>query len=219
MPIVTQNLSKYNKKGVGRVYKIRNNVEYPSITTIVNQTKDRSKIEQWKDDIGKDVANWIMLESMRIGTSVHEIIEKFFKNGNCDTSRYPLLAVAHFENIKPYLNNISAKFNEINVFSDKLKIAGTCDCAGFYQGVPSIIDFKTASRAIEDYIHDYFLQTTAYSLMVEERLGFRTSQIVVIMSGKDNTRNVWTKDPIDYVDELKQRIKQFYEMHPDKFNF
>lgn len=217
---VTQTLSKYNKRGVGRVYRIREGVEYPSVTTIVNQTKDLQSMEglnKWKDSVGLDVSKWIANESMRMGTKVHEMIESYLMYGTTKFPGYPLLANAHFENMKEYLDKIKAQHTEVNVFSDELKIAGTCDCMGTYEDIPSIIDFKTASKAVEDYLHDYLIQATAYTIMVEERMQFRASQIVIIMSGRNNTKNVWVKDPIDYVDELKARITKYYQMHPDSF--
>jgi len=217
---VTQTLSKYNKRGVGRIYRIREGVEYPSVTTIVNQTKDIKGMEglnKWKDSVGQDVAKWIANDSMRMGTKVHEMIESFLMFGTTKFPGYPLLAIAHFENMKEYLVKIKAQHTETSIFSDELKIAGTCDCMGTYEGIPSIIDFKTASKAVEDYLHDYLIQATAYTIMVEERMQFRASQIVIIMSGRNNTKNVWVKDPIDYVDELKARITKYYQLHPNDF--
>lgn len=217
---VTQNLSRYVKKGVGRVYRIREGVEYPSVTTIVNQTKDLENMERlnkWKKGVGEDVSKYIAGDSMRMGTKVHEMIESYLMFGTTDFPGYPLLANAHFQNMKEYLDKIKAQHTEINVYSDELKIAGTCDCIGTYEGIPSIIDFKTASKAVEDYVHDYLIQATAYTIMVEEQLQFRGSQIVIIMSGRNNTKNVWIKDPIDYEEELKARITKYYQMHPDAF--
>ncbi len=217
---VIQTLSKYNKRGVGRVYRIREGVEYPSVTTIVNQTKDpkdQEGLNKWKDNVGLDVSKWIANESMRMGTKVHEMIESYLMFGTTKFPGYPLLANAHFENMKEYLDKIKAQHNEISIFSDELKIAGTCDCIGTYEGIPSIIDFKTASKAVEDYLHDYLIQATAYSIMVEERMQYRASQIVIIMSGRNNTKNVWVKDPTDYIEELKARITKYYQLHPNVF--
>jgi len=217
---VNPTLSKYIKKGVGRVYRIREGVEYPSVTTIVNQTKDpkdQEGLNKWKDSVGLDVSKWIANDSMRMGTKVHEMIESYLMFGTTKFPGYPLLANAHFQNMKEYLDKIKTQHNEVSIFSDELKIAGTCDCVGTYEGIPSIIDFKTASKAVEDYIHDYMVQATAYSIMVEERMQFRASQIVIIMSGRNNTKNVWVKDPVDYVEELKARITKYYQLHQKDF--
>ncbi len=217
---VNQTLSKYNKRGVGRVYRIREGVEYPSVTTIVNQTKDpkdQEGLDKWKNSVGLDVSKWIANDSMRMGTKVHEMIESYLMFGTTSFPGYPLLANAHFQNMKEYIDKIKTQHNEVSIFSDELRIAGTCDCIGTYEGIPSIIDFKTASKAVEDYIHDYMVQATAYSIMVEERMQFRASQIVIIMSGRNNTKNVWVKDPVDYTEELKARITKYYQMHPTAF--
>ena len=218
MVIVTPKFKKYVKKGVGRVYKVKDGIEYPSVTTVINKTKSAESmqgLDKWKESVGEDVAKWIANESMRMGTKVHELIESYLKFGKQNGEAYPLLANAHFHNIKEYLDKIKPMHNEITLYSRELKIAGTCDCVGNYDGIPSIIDFKTASKAVEDYVHDYMVQATAYSVMVEEQLGMRTSQIVIIMSGRDNSKQVWIKDPVDYMDELKERINRFYLDHQD----
>lgn len=217
---VTKTLSRHYKQGVGRVYNIRDGVEYPSVTTIVNQTKDpenQAGLDKWKRSVGEDVAKYIAGDSMRMGTKVHTIIESYLKFNSYNSIDYPLLANAHFDNMLEYLQKIKPTHNEVTLFSDELRIAGTCDCIGTYEEIPSIIDFKTASKAVEDYVHDYMVQATAYSIMAEEQLDYRTSQIVIIMSGRNNTKNVWIKDPADYVEELKARVTKFYQMHPTVF--
>ena len=61
-------------------------------------------------------------------------------------------------------------------------MAGRCDCIAEFDGVPSIIDFKTSRRIKKkEYISNYFAQMSAYAIMFEERTGMPITNTVVIM--------------------------------------
>ena len=76
---------------------------------------------------------------------------------------------------------------ESSLYSDSLKLAGTVDCVASFDGVPSIIDFKSSSRLKESYeIESYFMQTAIYARMVKERYGIDIKQLVILMSVEDS---------------------------------
>ena len=109
------------------------------------------------------------------------------------------------------VNNIH--YVESPLYSENLSVAGRTDLIAEFDGIPSIIDFKTSSRVKkETEILDYFLQGTAYALMYEERVGQPINQIVILMSpnnGEDTIAFVKNKEP--YVDTLKEKIEQYYK--------
>ena len=79
------------------------------------------------------------------------------------------------------IDNIS--YIETMLYSTNIGLAGQVDCIAEFDGVPSIIDFKTSSKMKkEEWIEDYFLQCTAYSLMYEELIGQPINDIVIIMA-------------------------------------
>ena len=62
---------------------------------------------------------------------------------------------------------------ECALYSDFLKVAGRVDCVGVYNGILSIIDFKTSRRhKTKKDVHSYFMQEAAYAIMFEERTTF-----------------------------------------------
>jgi genome maintenance exonuclease 1 len=64
--------------------------------------------------------------------------------------------------------------------------AGTADCVGLVNGVPSIIDFKTAKKIKKrEWIEDYFLQGCAYANAHNVMFGTDISQIVILMVDRD----------------------------------
>lgn len=50
---------------------------FPSITTVLGQTKDQSGLQKWKDRIGEEEANRISTLSMNRGTVMHRLIELY----------------------------------------------------------------------------------------------------------------------------------------------
>ena len=58
---------------------------------------------------------------------------------------------------------------EAALYSEHLGLAGRVDCVGEFDGVPSIIDFKTSKKLKKkDSITNYFIQESAYAIMWEE---------------------------------------------------
>ena len=107
------------------------------------------------------------------------------------------------------------------MYSKKLTIAGQVDCVAEYNGKLSVIDFKTANKERqEDWIENYFLQTTAYAHMYEETFGKPIEQIVILIASEDGTTQAFIKNKADYEEELGKSIQNFYkyfeELNKDK---
>lgn len=88
-----------------------------------------------------------------------QIIEKYLNNQKIEsyppnTPSFPLsshthslLSKAHLNQLKPLLHNIdNIRCMEIPLYSDQLRLAGTCDCIAEYNDKLSIIDFKTSRK-------------------------------------------------------------------------
>ena len=121
-----------------------------------------------------------------------------------------------FNNMLPTLDRIdNVHFLETMLFSETLGLAGQVDCIAEFDGVPSVIDFKTSLKIKkEEWILGYFEQCTCYSLMYEEMTGIKARQIVVLISVDNETEpQVFVKDRNDYMPELANKIKQFRLEH------
>ena len=96
------------------------------------------------------------------------------------------------------------------LYSETLGLAGQVDCIAEYDGVPSVIDFKTSSKLKkEEWITHYFEQCTCYSLMYEEMTGIKAKQIVILISVDHEHPQVFIKKRGDYVNGLYDKLKQF----------
>lgn len=197
-----------------RYYKTPQGMLYPSITTVLSKTSDMTGLDQWRERIGNDLAEQIMKEAQIYGTMTHKLCEDYLNNKESDWD-FLDIPKGHFEKLKHYLNKMNnIRGIELPLYSDELKIAGTCDCIAEYNGNLSIIDFKTSrSRLIEHYdkVQKYFMQATAYSLMWKERTGVDIEQIVIIGSEETGDIAEFIKIPYDFKDKLIEMIEKFQE--------
>ena len=151
-----------------------------------------------------------MNRAARRGKSFHTLVEQYLNNET--PSIRDVLPLGLFRLAKPYIDKIdNIRLLEKIMVSPKLTIAGQVDCVAEYNDKLSVIDFKTANKErIEDWIENYFLQCTAYSMMYEETYGEKIEQIVVLLAAEDGTMTAYVKDPQDYMEELVLSIETFY---------
>ena len=171
----------------GRHYLDSNNKPVPSVTTVLSGTsKSADGLIQWRNRVGEEEAERIIKQSTDIGTAVHEAIENYL-NGkswdNFEESHDQLLAQKISDKfIKDGLKGITEIWGlEVGLVLDNL-YAGTADCVGEYQGIPTLIDFKTAKKIKKrEWIEDYFLQGCAYANAHNVMFGTKIEQIVILM--------------------------------------
>ena len=196
----------------GHWYHTKFDDVYPSISTILSATSTEDKkngLKNWKAN--EPAHEYITKQSQHVGTQSHKIIEDYLSN-NLSLEEFDLLPIAHFNNLKPCLENISdVMCIEQRMYSDKLKVAGTSDLIAYYNGELSIIDYKTKRKPqIDDYMYEYYLQTTCYAQMFHEVTGQKINQIVILVSSEKNTRQEFIKTCDAYVEPMRERIENYY---------
>lgn len=195
------------------VYVTDSGKRLTSVTTMLNQTLSEEKklgLQDWKQRIGVSVAEYIFSESAIIGKETHKLNENYI-NMIESNEKYHLLSHAHHCNFIPYLNKITNVYGvESRLFSEKLELAGTADLIADYDGKLSIIDYKTKRSAqTQEWMTDYFIQTTAYSVMWEELTNQKIEQLVIIASSEKNSIQEFTGLPAEYLNALNTRLIQF----------
>ena len=202
--------AKGKRTGKYRFYDI-NGTNYPSVTYVLGVRK-KIELQQWRDRIGDDVANWEMGRAARRGTATHNLIENYIKNE--PLTEKSVLPLGLFKIMKPYIDQIqNIHCLETVLYSSKYKLAGQVDCIAEYNGKLSVIDFKTANKERkEEWIDNYFLQCTAYALMYEELFKKEIDQIVVIIGGEDGSIVSYVKEKKDYISKLEEVVEDFYKM-------
>ena len=123
---------------------------------------------------------------------------------------------AQFKGIQPVLDEIVPIALEAPMYSENLKMAGRVDCIGMFDGILSIIDFKTSSKFKEDYMAiPWYYQMTAYAVMVEELTGHPIEEVTALVAMEDGHFQLFTADPQDYVEklyDLRQQYRNLYKI-------
>jgi len=185
--------------------------KYPSITTVLGQ-KEKPYLKEWRNMLGDKKAKKETERCAARGTAVHELIEHYINNEQDFTRGYKPEYVQGFNQLKPYLNHINnIRCQEVALWSDQLGVAGRVDCIGEYDGVLSIIDFKTSNNnKSRENIEDYFLQCTAYAIMWHELTGEPIEDITILMTVERGLVPLVFKEKINkYVKPLLLRIKEY----------
>jgi len=156
-----------------RYYK-RNGEYYPSITYVLSCYPKGKYFQDWLKKVGYS-ADYIVKKAGEDGTQVHEMIEDYLNNkeltflspnGNplYDPNIWQMFLkfVEWWETYKPTLLE-----TEVHLFSDEIKVAGTCDLVCEIDGELWVIDFKT-SNSLQT---TYELQTSVYTKCYEECFG------------------------------------------------
>ena len=193
-----------------RLYVAPDGSRYPSVTTVLSILSEDS-IREWRNRVGEEVANQISTRAAGRGTLVHSIIEGYLKNE--DTTNYLPHIRQSLENVRPILDRSIGKIFglETALFSRHLGMAGRCDCIAEFDGVPSIIDFKTSRKVKKkEWISNYFAQMSAYAIMFEERSGMPITNTVVVMD-VDGHEPLVFKEHRDNYTELLLNTKAEYD--------
>jgi len=197
----------------GRRYAVSEKIKYPSITTVLSQTKDLTALKEWRKRVGEEHANKVTKAATTRGTSMHKLCENYLLNEALDdlgSTSGELL----FRGIRPYLDRIdNVRALESGLFSHKLHVAGTVDCVADYDGELTIIDFKTSkSVKRESYLQDYYMQGCFYFTSFYELTGMLPKQILILISVQDGSVQecfVKGKDIINWTEQLRERIKEY----------
>ena len=62
-----------------RFYVTPEGKKYPSITTVLSG-RNKEGIVRWRESVGNDVANQIMISAAKRGSAVHQLVEDYLNN-------------------------------------------------------------------------------------------------------------------------------------------
>jgi genome maintenance exonuclease 1 len=203
---------------IGRHYLDSNNKAVPSVTTVLSGTsKSKDGLIQWRNRVGEEEADRIIKQSTDIGTAVHEAIENYLngKSWNNFEETHDQLLAQKISNkfIKDGLKGITDIWGlEVGLVLDNL-YAGTADCVGEYEGIPTLIDFKTAKKIKKrEWIEDYFLQGCAYANAHNVMFGTKIEQIVILMVDRNDIFQEFIVRPTEFnflTRKWKNRLIEF----------
>ena len=176
-----QKLPRRNVNGK-RLYETPDGSFYPSVTTITSQMNAKA-ISEWRQRVGEKKATEITKIASSRGTSIHKLCEHYILGTMDEVKVMP----SNKEMFDAMSNHLAETVGEVKcvegfLYSDFLRSAGQVDMIAEYNGVLSVVDFKTSKKKKnEDWIQNYFVQEAAYSFMFEERTKIQIPQLVTII--------------------------------------
>ena len=202
-------LNTINENGK-RLYVTPDGEKYPSVTTVLSDYK-KDAIIQWRKRVGEQQANKISTQASRRGTKVHKLCEDYLNNESTFKDYTPD-NVEMFKSIQPTLNEIEIVYaQERTLYSHHLKTAGRVDCVGKFRGKPHIIDFKTSNKPKKwEWIDNYFMQGSAYSVMWEEMTGVPIPYIAIIIAVADDSPQVFVENRDTWINKFIE-LRQGYD--------
>lgn len=163
-------------------------VKLPSVTTIISATSDKDFTE-WEQRVGKKKADQERKYGTDLGSLVHDHMEKHLlneerpKGSNLIRMEAKRMADSMITNLLSPITDIWGL--ETPLYYPALS-AGTTDVVGLYNGIETIIDFKTAKKIRKrSEITDYAAQLGAYAIFHDEKYGTNISQGVVLMVSRE----------------------------------
>lgn len=192
----------------GRFYTTPEGNIFPSVTTILNQVSDKTWYDDWISRVGIEKVKQVSTQATNRGSAVHSIIEQYLLNNPLYKQNHMPSTIHTFNSIKHILDeHINEIYGlEVPLYSTYLKAAGRTDCIGVWDGVKSVIDFKTSKKIkTKEQIKDYFLQESCYSYMFYERTGITLPQIVTVMT-------VDNEQPLIFIERAKTYLPEFIEL-------
>ena len=204
-----------------RFYLTPEGNKYPSITTVIsNNPKKQAALARWRARVGAEQAQRKSITSSTRGTRYHKITEDYLNNildlNNYKDNPLPLYMFKQSQGTLDRINNIYLQ--EAALYSDKLEIAGRVDCIAEFDGVLSIIDFKTSDKIKkEEYLYDYYVQECAYALCLKERYDIQVKQLVTIVAIEGDQPQV-SVQPVrkEYLNSLLEYIQAYRNKYDKK---
>lgn len=222
-----------------RFYSVEGCGVFPSVTTVLSSTGDKSGLDRWMKRVGEEEAKRIGTEATSRGTVMHKHLELYLGE-DLTKNKEEILG----------LSTEKAKTDEeINQFDDKAKnlgedlfmkfyrhdnffpriqetifqekflwfnqgefgYAGTVDNFSLLRcGNKKVIDFKTAKKPKdENWIMDYKLQVSAYAIAIWQRTGIRPD------GGEIWIANEQTDEPQCFILDFDE-IKFFFDLFKDR---
>ena len=204
-----------------RFYKTPDGDSYPSVTSVTGILA-KEGILAWRQRIGEEKADQITKAATSRGNEVHRLAELYLKNelfsqenlfDEPKSNSYQM-----FESLSEILDqNVGmVRAIEAPLYSHNLRVGGRVDLIAEWDGELAVIDFKTSSKPKkEQWIDNYFMQSSAYAQMFEELTEITINKIVIAVALENLGTQVFIKRPSDYIQQFIDLRKTYDIINTD----
>jgi len=201
-----------NKNGK-RHYVTPSGELYPSITTVLSEL-NKAAISAWRKRVGETEANKISGKASRRGTRLHSVCESYIQNKEEYLNGETPHIVELFKTIEPILERVdNIQGVELALYSDHFGIAGRTDCIAEFDGVLSVIDYKTSNKIKKkEWCEKFFAQGAFYGIAYEELTSIPVPQVVIIIAVENEQPQLFVEKRDDWT-HLIWEAKKLYELN------
>jgi|TARA_Y100001963_G_scaffold12063_1_gene15224 genome maintenance exonuclease 1 len=203
-----------------RVYDF-NGSRLPSVTTVLNATKNQQFLKDWKAKVGEEAAERIKNLSSRRGTAMHKFLESYIEGVGYDDLT-PIGCEAKpmaTKIIEVGLTPVSEYYGSEVMLHYPGLYAGSTDLVCLHNDLETIVDFKQANRPKkEEWIQDYYLQIAAYAMAHDYVYKSEIKQGVVMVCTPDlyyQEFKVSGADLRSYKHKFLKRLDMYHELKFD----
>lgn len=201
----------------GRRYQTPDGSLVASVTTILDKTKDKTHLIEWRKRVGEKKAQEITTEAAGRGTSMHKQLENWLEFGELKTGGnlvHQTAGAMAQKIIDEYMDDMDEWWgSEAKLYYPQL-YAGTTDLTGVYRGKQSIIDFKQTNKPKKtEWIDDYFMQGAAYAIAHNHLFDTGIEQMVIMMCSPDLQPQRWIVSGAEFQEWQNRwwnRVEQYY---------
>lgn len=190
------------------IYKNKEGKRIPGTTTITG-VLNKPALVPWANNLGLQGINVkdYVDDKADIGTLVHEMMFCDLKGEKVNTSYYTATQIEIAKNsFKKYINwkkqhTIESIVLEYGMVSEKYQYGGTIDNYCLFDGVPTLIDYKT-SKALYS---EMFIQVAAYRQLLMEH-GHKVRNVAILRVGRDELEG------FEYYEITKEKLDLSWEL-------
>jgi len=200
--------------GQGRTYLTPSGAHYPSVSSVMGKI-NQGVIVAWRKRVGEHEATRVSTDAAGRGTNLHKVCESYLNN---DLTPEEVLALPErtdklFRQLRPWLDHHVEQVHgtEVPLYSDTMKLAGTCDLIISVDGILTVVDYKTSSKPKRrEWVQHYILQCAAYALMINERTGLRVPQVAILIAVEGQTEpTIFCEKTRDHMVDLYKVLKTY----------
>ena len=182
-------VEKSTKTKIHTVYKTKNGVRVPSVTTVLG-ILDKPALLNWAWKCGCEGIDYKAVRDIAggIGTLAHYLILCHLKHETPDTSEYSAQDIDKAETcLLKYWdwekeNSITPVLVETSLTSERYGFGGTIDCLAQLNGELILIDHKTGKGIYPEM----FYQLAAYRALLDEA-GYQITSARILRIGRDES--------------------------------
>jgi genome maintenance exonuclease 1 len=203
-----------------RTYDV-DGTKLPSVTTILDKTKDKSYLDKWRAKVGNEEAERIKNLSSKRGTSMHKFIEKHITGaGYDDLTEVGIQAKPMAQKIIDIgLTPVSEYYGSEVMLHYPGLYAGATDLVCMHNDMETIADFKQANKPKkEEWIEDYYLQIAAYAMAHDYVYNSKIRQGIIMVCTPDcyyQEFKFQDSELRNWKHKFLKRLDQYYELKND----